>query len=198
MGMATSEHIYHTADMVRELNAAEPRHWPRYECVYGELLVSPAPRDWHQLVAQRVLIALTTYVERAHRDALVYMAPADVSFGRDDVVVQPDVFVVSRVEARAGLRGEGWKAISGLLLAVEVLSQGTRRADRFSKRQLYQRQGVPLYWVVDPETRTAEVWTPDAHFPAIERETLVWHPAGALEPFTSDLAALFAALFAEP
>ena len=34
---------FHTADMVRALNEAEPQHWPRYETVHGELLVSPAP-----------------------------------------------------------------------------------------------------------------------------------------------------------
>jgi hypothetical protein len=42
MGMAAP--IYYTADMVR----AMPDDGNRYEVVYGELLVTPAPRLWHQ------------------------------------------------------------------------------------------------------------------------------------------------------
>ena len=192
MGMANPDTIYYTADMVRALNDASSAWWPRYECVYGELLVTPAPRSWHQIAAQRLLVALANYAASSCPDALAFMSPADITFGRDDVTVQPDVFVVLRSEARASVRGGGWKAFTRLLLAIEILSPGSRRADRFTKRQVYQRQGVPLYWIVDPETRTAEVWTPEAHFPAIERETLAWHPEGAPDPFTCALAVLFA------
>ena len=53
MGMVAP--VYYTADMVRAL----PDDGNRYEVVYGELLVSPAPRLWHQEVAQRLLVALT-------------------------------------------------------------------------------------------------------------------------------------------
>lgn len=36
----------------------------------------------------------------------------------------------------------------------------------------------------------AEVWTPDAQFPIIERERLTWHPRGALAPFVFELSTL--------
>ena len=192
MGMPAAGTIYYTADQVRALNEANPKHSPRYECVYGELLVSPAPRNMHQLVVSRLLVWLTNYVERVTLEARVYISPADISWGRDDVTVQPDVFVVPREMARASWRENSWTLIRHLLLAIEVLSPSTRHADRFTKRHLYQRQGVPLYWIVDPESQTAEVWTPEAHFPTIERERLVWHPEGAAEPFVCPLAELFA------
>jgi Uma2 family endonuclease len=140
----------------------------------------------------RLLVWLTNYVERVTLEARVYISPADISWGRDDVTVQPDVFVVPREMARASWRENSWTLIRHLLLAIEVLSPSTRHADRFTKRHLYQRQGVPLYWIVDPESQTAEVWTPEAHFPTIERERLVWHPEGAAEPFVCPLAELFA------
>ncbi len=44
MGMAAP--VYYTADMVR----AMPDDGNRYEVVYGELLVTPSPRPWHQIV----------------------------------------------------------------------------------------------------------------------------------------------------
>jgi hypothetical protein len=52
MGMAVP--IYYTADMVR----AMPDDGNRYEVVYGALLVTPAPRPWHQGVVQRLSLAL--------------------------------------------------------------------------------------------------------------------------------------------
>src|SRR2546426_660332 len=57
--------------------------------------------------------------------------------------------------------------------------------------RLYQEARVPLYWVVDGTDQRVEVWTPDAEFPVVERERLVWRPAGAGQPFTLELAELF-------
>lgn len=89
MGMPAP--LYYTADMVRDL-IDESRPSPRYELVYGDLLVSPAPRPLHQLIVGRLLVALTLYLER-EKVGQVLMAPADISWGRPDTIVQPDVFV---------------------------------------------------------------------------------------------------------
>jgi Uma2 family endonuclease len=76
---------------------------------------------------------------------------------------------------------------------VEVLSPSTARADRFTKRRLYQAQGVGTYWIVDADAGTVEVWTPEAAFPVGERERVTWHPTGAGEPLVIELAELFGA-----
>ncbi|HEX5435793.1 MAG TPA: Uma2 family endonuclease, partial [Gemmatimonadaceae bacterium] len=130
----------YTADMVRALNDQHDWGWPRYEVVDGELLVTPAPRDWHQRAVARLLGALSEYLER-ELVGEVLPAPADLSWGPKKLV-QPDVFVMPLDEARK----EGWSAVRHLLLAIEVLSPGSGRGDRIVKRQLYQREGVPLYW----------------------------------------------------
>jgi Uma2 family endonuclease len=162
--------------MVRAL-ISETRHWPRYETVHGELLVTPAPRPEHQEIVRRLIVALSTYLE-SERVGHVFMSPADISWG-PDTLVQPDVFVVPLEEARA----RTWAAIRTLLLAIEILSPGSARADRFPKRRLYQEMDVPLYWLIDADEGVAEVWTPDARFPRVEREALTWHPEGAPIPF---------------
>jgi Uma2 family endonuclease len=41
-------------------------------------------------------------------------------------------------------------------LAVEVVSQSSKRYDRMTKLGWYASIGVPEYWIVDPETRTLE------------------------------------------
>ena len=185
MGMSHPDPIYHTADMVRAL-IDESHAWPRYETVYGELLVSPAPRVRHERVTMALAAKLWQYLER-EPVAEVMRSPADISWGRADVLVQPDVFVIPVGLASA----DGWVAVRHLLLAAETLSPSTARHDRFTKRRLYQQQGVPLYWIVDADARHVEVWTPADDFPRFERERLAWHPDGAATPFTLDLAALF-------
>ena len=173
--------VYYTAEMVRNL----PDDGNRYEVVHGELLVTPAPRLWHQKLVTRMSGALEVYLE-SEPVGEVLASPADISWGRD-VLVQPDVFVVPREEARA-LK---WSGIRTVLLAVEVLSPASHRADRFTKRRLYQERHVPVYWMFDGEQRLVEVWTPESDFPAVERDVLRWHPAGATRPFELALGRFF-------
>jgi Uma2 family endonuclease len=84
-----------------------------------------------------------------------------------------------------------WARVKTLLLVVEVLSPASRRADRFTKRVEYQRQNIPCYWIVDPDDRQVETWSPGDAFPIFERERLIWHPAGAARPFVLALEELF-------
>jgi Uma2 family endonuclease len=179
MGMAAP--LYHTADMVR----AMPDDGNRYEVVYGELLVTPAPRVWHQILVKRLAASLESYLRECQVGELL-TSPADISWG-PDVLVQPDVFVAALDEVRTLT----WSRVQTLLLVVEVLSPSSVRGDRTLKRIRYRDAGVPLYWLVDGDTRSVEVWTPADDFPAFERRQLSWHPEGATQPFTLDLEELF-------
>ncbi len=172
---------YYTADLVRAL----PEDGNRYEVVRGELLVTPAPRLWHQEIVRRLTVTLSAYLAR-EGVGHPFCAPADVSWG-PDVLLQPDLFVVPLTQARTAT----WAGITDLLLAVEVLSPSSLRADRFTKRLEYQRQGVPCYWIVDLDAELVEVWSPMDRLPSIEREQLHWHPPGASAPFTLALRELF-------
>jgi Uma2 family endonuclease len=180
--MSMAAPIYYTSDQVR----AMPDDGNRYEVVYGELLVTPAPRAWHQRLVLRLAAALETYLAGHPAAGVAFTSPADISWG-SDVLVQPDVFVVAQDEARTLT----WSRMRTLLLVAEVLSPSTSKGDRFLKRLRYREVGVPLYWVVDGDERSVEVWTPSDEFPRFERERLIWHPPGAREPFTLTLDQLF-------
>jgi len=172
---------YYTAEMVRAL----PDDGNRYETVYGELLVTPSPRELHQRVLLRLLLELGNYLER-NRVAALYSSPADISWGTD-ILVQPDLFVVDLEQARTG----EWSRFKNLLLVIEVSSPHTTRYDRFTKRRLYQEVGVPLYWLVDCDERRVEIWTPRDVFPALESERLEWQPAGGPDPLAIEVQPLF-------
>jgi Uma2 family endonuclease len=167
--------------MVRAL----PNDGNRYETVHGELLVTPAPRVWHQEIVSRLWESLRTYL-RSNPVGHAMMSPADNSWA-PDTLVQPDVFVADLAEVRT----LDWDNVKRLLLAVEVLSPSSIRADRFTKRRLYQEVGVPAYWVVDGDRYEVEVWTPDGMFPATAREHVSWLPEGAAEEFVLELGELF-------
>ena len=181
MGMPAP--LYYTRDMLRDL----PEDGNRYELVRGELLVTPAPRPWHEIVVNRLQRALEEYVERQVPLLYVFGSRSEVSWGDDDTEVQPDVFVLPRSEVRT-MR---YEEMVGLRLVIEVLSPSTARHDRFTKRLEYQRRGVPLYWIIDLDELMVEIWTPTDHFPAFERERLTWQPEGAEFPFAPALAELF-------
>jgi Uma2 family endonuclease len=119
----------------------------------------------------------------------LFASPADISW-TPDTLVQPDLFVVSLTEARI----LDWARMQTLLLAVEVLSPSSARADRFTNRRLYQEKRIPLYWVVDCDTESVEVWTPGALFPVVERERLTWRPEGAAIPCVIELGEIFASI----
>lgn len=184
MGMPATIDRYFTREMVLAL----PDDGNRYELVYGELLVSPAPVARHQLVLGRLHARLFTYLERT-RAGRVYFSPADISWGREaDLLVQPDLFVVAPEDARRMV----WREMLHLSLVVEVLSPSTSRYDRFTKRRLYQQMNVPQYWIVDPVGEAVEVWTPAARLPRHAERAIEWQPSAGVPPFVLPFDDLFA------
>jgi Uma2 family endonuclease len=181
-----------TAQMVRDLMEQEPSHWPRYEVIGGELLVSPGPRRSHQEAVVRLLFRIDPYT-RAHRIGWVGISPSDVELDAE-TLVQPDLYVTPLV---GGRRPADDATISGLLLVIEVLSASTARHDRVTKRRFYQRFGVPEYWVVDLDARTVERWRPADERGELLDEQLVWQPDAAVPPLTIDLPAYFAEVHQE-
>ena len=120
----------------------------RYELLEGELTVAPAPSFDHQRMSGELHVAL----HLARPDGLVVLAaPFDVELEFTSVV-QPDLIVVGRdVPEQRGLMGPP-------LLAVEILSPSGRGRDQVRKKRLYERAGVPSYWILDPEVPSLTAW----------------------------------------
>jgi Uma2 family endonuclease len=184
MGMPAQQKEW-TAEMARAL----PDDGKRYEVLDGELFVTPAPSLRHQVAATALWARLDPYV-RLHSLGIALVSPADIEFSPRRLV-QPDVFVAPMT---AGRRPRDWRDISSLLLAVEVLSPSTARADRQRKRRIYQSERVPEYWIVDLDARVVERWRPDEERPEIISEVLSWQPRAegpalsvSLEEFFSEV-----------
>ena len=128
----------------------------RYELLHGDLYTVPAPTTKHQQISINLSSLLRQYV-KTHRLGKVLYSPVDVIFGQGDAreVVQPDlVFIAARNDDIVKLHGiEGPPD-----LVIEILSPGTEDRDRGYKLKMYARYGVPEYWIVDPDTRTIDVY----------------------------------------
>lgn len=159
----------------------------RYECIAGELLVTPAPRHAHQ----RVVAALFAELHRAlqgTRGLEALFSPADLEL-EPGTLVQPDIFV----ERQQGVvrADRSWKEVQRLALVIEVLSPSSARFDRGAKRALYQRAQVEEYWIVDLEARAVERWVRGAIAPVNEREWLTWNAEGMASPLRLNLRDFF-------
>ena len=187
MGMAHPTHRW-TAAMVRTL----PDDGKRYESVDGELLVTPAPVRRHQRMVGHLFRLLADYVEQAGLGE-VLCSPADIEAG-ERTLVQPDLFVVPLAAGRAA---DDWVEVRELLLAVEVLSPSTARADRHLKRRLYQREGVPECWIVDLDARLIERWCPGDERAELLADEVLWQPDAGVPPLLIELTLLFGRIHGE-
>ena len=165
---------------------ALPHDGNRYEVLDGELFVTPSPTWGHQSAIGALHSLLRAYV-RAHGLGWTMLAPADIVFSPRRLV-QPDLFVVPW---REGGAPRAWTDVKSLLLAVEVLSPSTARADRHSKRLIYQSERVPEYWIVDADARLIERWRPGDERPEIILDELTWRPREDVEPFRLPLEPFF-------
>ena len=170
-----------------ELVAAVPESNLPTELWDGELVMSPSPSFRHQDIVDRFHDRLKAWV-RKHRLGRTAIAPIDMVLAPRRAV-QPDVLFVSN--HRLEIIQE--RVMGPADLVAEVLSPGSRRRDRFDKRDLYEQHGVQEYWLIDPEALTVEV----LHLQGGEyRLTGRWHvgeqaESRLLKGFAVSLAELF-------
>jgi len=119
------------------------------ELMRGELVMSPAPRTWHQTV---VVLLTELFSGIARRSGgIAFCAPTDVVLS-DDTILQPDILYIAK--DRRHIISERVNGPPDLV--IEVLSEGAERRDRVAKLDLYATYGVAEFWIVDPKARHIE------------------------------------------
>ena len=164
----------------------------RYEFADGELLVTPAPSQYHQRLILALYDLIRPYV-LANGLGEVRLGPSRVHLA-PRMQFEPDLHVVPSVDGR---RPRADVPVTRAILVVEVLSPGSGRHDRLTKRGHYQRAEVSEYWIVDQDAQLVERWRPTDDRPEVIDGALSWHPAGASEPLIIELPVLFRSVLDE-
>ena len=166
----------------------------RIELIYGNpFMMAPSVRA-HQAALMELSAQLHAYLRG--KKCKVYPAPFAVrlfeqngDYPEDvDTMVEPDISVVCDL---GKLDDIGCKGAPDLVM--EILSPTTQRHDRFTKFTLYQRAGVQEYWIVDPSSKSVQVFAlDDGHYIAKDfgtaEDTL---KVNVLEECTIDLSQVF-------
>jgi Uma2 family endonuclease len=160
----------------------------RLELIEGEIVVTPAPAPFHQVIAHRLAVMLDRAIEPADFGAIM-QSPLDIFFD-EHTVVQPDLadLLRNRMDQFGSQKVKGPPS-----LVVEILSPSTSARDRGDKRKLYARFGVPEFWLVDLEARTIAVCsdTRDERY-LTETVSSTTSVSATIRELSVDLAALFA------
>lgn len=149
--------------------------WP--DVIRGELIdgrfydMTPAPTPKHQKAVGNLFVQISLFFRG--KPCTAFVAPFDVRLpksgdedGMERDVVQPDISVIcdrSKIDDRGCRGAPDW--------IIEVLSPSTRDKDATLKRELYERNGVRLYWMVTPRERsvTALRLAPEGRYSPAER-----------------------------
>lgn len=131
----------------------------RVELIDGEAYMMAPPSRIHQKISGEIFRQLANFL--IGKNCEVYPAPFGVRlFEKDgdrpkdvDTIVEPDISVICD---KNKLDKYGCKGAPDLI--IEILSPSTQRHDRFVKLNLYLWAGVREYWIVEPETRTVQVY----------------------------------------
>ncbi|MFI5536830.1 Uma2 family endonuclease [Nocardia sp. NPDC051900] len=157
-----------------------------YELAEGVLIASPRPPSRHQRTALRLCTQIEPQLPCGY--SVLMQSEVVVDHGHPPTVRVPDVLVGPTADIDANL--PRWNA-GDLLLAVEVLADGTRRTDRRAKFFEYAAAGIRHYWLVDLEPVGLTVYQlndGDYELAAIGSGAVTSQLAGT--PITIDLPAL--------
>jgi Uma2 family endonuclease len=130
-----------------EIGEIEPGYT---ELVEGRLLVSPSLMADHAHASLGFALQIGRHLPAEFEvlpdlDVDLQLTPA----AAPGTVRRPDLIVVRR-EARLRVRREGGVIrASEVVVAVEIVSPGSRRMDHMMKRAEYAEAGIPHYWIVD-------------------------------------------------
>lgn len=132
-----------------------PDDGKRYEIIEGVLYVANAPSYEHQFAVGEIFGELRAFV-KAKNLGVVIAAPFEVHLPGIAKPVQPDVlFIAAQRQPTSDIQlFEGAPE-----LVVEVISPSSLRLDQHIKFGAYEQAKVREYWLVDPKTRSVEVYT---------------------------------------
>lgn len=126
------------------------------EIIDGELVVTPRPsvRHAHATSILGNEIGPPYHLGRGGPGGWIILFEVEIMLGEELLV--PDLAGWKK-ERFPGLPKDNWISVSPDWVC-EILSASTARIDKVKKMPIYARHGVPHFWLIDPVTKTLEVF----------------------------------------
>jgi len=118
------------------------------QLIENNLVMSPAPKDIHHKVLDKIYRRLGNLVEEKALGE-TRTAPYDVYLDEFNVY-QPDIIFIANKNI-SKINEDGLHGAPDMV--IEILSSRTAKEDKGRKKNVYERCGVKEYWIVDPVTR---------------------------------------------
>ncbi|WP_420264615.1 Uma2 family endonuclease [Candidatus Magnetominusculus dajiuhuensis] len=126
------------------------------EIINGEEVVSPSPFSKHQSVVLNLTEIIHRHV-KMNRLGKVHISPLDVILEEGTNRLQPDILFIRKENMAID---QDW--IRGVPdMVCEIVSSSSYEYDTEVKKSIYEKYGVPEYWIVMPELKTIEIFTLD-------------------------------------
>ena len=125
----------------------------RAELIDGKIYSQAAPSREHQEIVAELTTIIRNHIKEKSGNCKAYPAPFAVFLQNDTVYVEPDISVIcdnGKLDNKGCHGAPDW--------IIEILSPGTAHNDMVRKRKLYEAVGVREYWIVDPKTKTVQVY----------------------------------------
>jgi len=134
----------------------------RAELVNGVVVMVPPASHTHGSVNSRLLSRLAAHVYGGELGEVYDSSTGFLLRRGPDVVRAPDVAFVSAARVPLLQQGRPGSVVLAPDLVVETLSPSNTASEMQRKTDEYLRHGTRLVWVIDPDERTAAVYTSDA------------------------------------
>lgn len=126
----------------------------RAELIDGKMYMMAPPARIHQKLVSQFTKIIGNYIDEKYGDCEVYPAPFAVFLNEDDWnYVEPDISVVCD---KRKLTDKGCSGAPDWI--VEIISPSDPQRDYGIKLFKYRSSGVREYWIVNPKTRTVNVF----------------------------------------
>ncbi|WP_419802314.1 Uma2 family endonuclease [Mucilaginibacter sp.] len=123
-----------------------------FQLINGDLIMSPAPTSYHQILSGRFYYLIQTYIEKTNNNGICLYSPIDVRLDEENTF-QPDLIYISAERKTELLQN---RIMGAPDLVIEILSPSTAYYDLKQKKDVYERFGVKEYLIIDPIKKDAE------------------------------------------
>ena len=130
--------------------------YDRYEFIEEEKFMSPSANIKHNRIVANLVMTIGVYVHtlklgQTFTDSLDVHLP-------DGNLFRPD-FIFFKAENSKFIIDSKYESIHGVPdMAVEIFSRSTMRNDIGIKKDIYERNGVKEYWMIDPWRESVTVY----------------------------------------